>query len=280
MSTPAPLEPYRGTYGDPRPTRLDGFALPPSRMPARQGLRPLKAWRYIGAYGPDLMLCVGIARIGPVRQAFWAVWDRRRHRFHERTALGTGRVSMSAGNVRIRERDVQLELDFGETGGVETVCPSGSRYGWTRKQIVDVRARIMLDGEPYRWLGAAMVDDTAAYYQRHTHWRWSAGVGTAQDGRAVAWNLVEGVNDPPRNSERTVWIAGEPHEPGPSDFAADLSRVDDLAFHAEAERRREDNALLLRSSYRQPFGTFSGTLPGGLELAEGYGVMEDHDAWW
>ena len=34
------------------------------------------------------------------------------------------------------------------------------------------------------------------------------------------------------------------------------------------------------SRYRQPFGTFAGELPGGLELAEGYGVMEDHDVHW
>ena len=32
--------------------------------------------------------------------------------------------------------------------------------------------------------------------------------------------------------------------------------------------------------YRQPFGTFSGTLPNGVELAEGYGVMESHDVTW
>ena len=32
--------------------------------------------------------------------------------------------------------------------------------------------------------------------------------------------------------------------------------------------------------YVQPFGTFSGRLPGGLALAEGYGVMEAHDVLW
>ena len=37
---------------------------------------------------------------------------------------------------------------------------------------------------------------------------------------------------------------------------------------------------LVRSSYRQPFGTFSGVLPGGLALTDGYGVMEHHDVWW
>jgi len=40
------------------------------------------------------------------------------------------------------------------------------------------------------------------------------------------------------------------------------------------------NLLVMRSHYRQPFGTFAGTLPGGVELAEGYGVMEEHDVLW
>jgi len=38
--------------------------------------------------------------------------------------------------------------------------------------------------------------------------------------------------------------------------------------------------LVMRSRYRQPFGTFRGTLPGGIELAQGYGVMEEHDVRW
>ena len=126
----------------------------------------------------------------------------------------------------------------------------------------------------------AVIDDTAAYYERHTRWRWSAGAGRTDDGRDLAWNLVSGVNDPPEASERTVWLDGEPREPGPSTFAEDLRSVDGLRFRPEAVRERRDNLLLIRSSYRQPFGTFSGELPGGLRLAEGYGVMEEHEAIW
>jgi hypothetical protein len=77
-----------------------------------------------------------------------------------------------------------------------------------------------------------------------------------------------------------VWIDGRPIEPGPSAFDDELLTVDGLRFAPEAIRERRDNLLLIRSAYRQPFGTFSGVLPGGVELAEGYGVMEAHDAWW
>lgn len=233
-------------------------------------------------FGPELMLCAAVVRIGPARQSFYAVWDRIGHHLYERTVNGRrSPVTMRPGAVRVRDRDVQFELTLDEHAGIEAVCPSGEAYAWTRKQGgIEARGRIALAGRPRPVAARAVVDDTAAYYERHVSWRWSAGVGTAADGRPVAWNLVDGVNDPPHDSERTVWIDGDSHEPGPSAFAPDLSRVDGLAFEAEATRERTDNLLLIRSSYRQPFGTFSGSLPDGPALAEGYGVMEVHDAWW
>ncbi len=273
--------PYRGTFGAPRPSMLAGLALPPAPMPARQRLRPLKAWRYVGIYGPELMVCAATVRVGPARQAFWAVWDRTAGRLHERTASGDGGVALSAGRAAVSDRDVQLDVTLAETPGIETVCPAGDSYAWTRKQGgVLARGRIALGGEPRLLDARAVIDDTAAYYPRHTRWRWCAGVGVALDGRALAWNLVSGVNDPPAGSERTIWVDGEPHEVGPVAFSADLGGIGALRFHAEAARERRENMLLVRSFYRQPFGTFSGELPGGIELAEGYGVMEAHDAWW
>jgi hypothetical protein len=281
MRTNLTALPYRGVFGSPRPPALAELALPPAPMPSRQGLRPLKSWRYVGVYGADVMLCVAALRIGPAHQAFWAVWDRARGRMLEDTVLGRGRVRLEAGRVRLHDRAVQLDLRLEEADGIETVSPSGASYAWTRKQgAVRAIGTIALDGEPRPFEARALIDDTAAYYERHTSWRWSAGVGVARDGRGVAWNLVSGVNDPPRGSERTVWVDGDPREVEPVAFADDLTYVGALRFSAEAVRERRENLVLLRSSYRQPFGTFSGELPGGLELAEGYGVMEDHDVYW
>ena len=96
----------------------------------------------------------------------------------------------------------------------------------------------------------------------------------------VAWNLVDGVHDGAEASERTVWIDGRPREVEPQLFAADLSRVGDLAFSRWSTREHVMSLGVVRSRYLQPFGTFSGELPGGLTLAEGYGVMEDHDVRW
>jgi hypothetical protein len=59
-----------------------------------------------------------------------------------------------------------------------------------------------------------------------------------------------------------------------------LAGVDGLRFIAEATRERHENLGVIRSHYVQPFGTFAGELPGGIALAEGYGVMEAHDVRW
>ena len=130
-----------------------------------------------------------------------------------------------------------------------------------------------------------MIDDSAGYHARVTEWRWSAGVGSAADGTPLAWNLVSGINDPATGSERAVWVDGAPHEVGPVEFAADLSsiRASDgalLSFEAWAQRSRRDNLLILSSDYQAPFGSFSGALPGPIELAAGLGVMEHHRARW
>ncbi len=238
-------------------------------------------WRYVGVYGAEVMACVGAVRIGPLRQTFWALWDRAEGRLYQRTALGGGGVQLELGFVRVRDPRIRLDLSLEETDGIETVCPSAANYGWTRKQGGIPAAGVLeLDGDSRPFAARAVIDDTAAYYRRHTSWCWSAGVGVAVDQRPVAWNLVSGINDPPRDSERTIWIDDEPMEIEPCSFADDLSAVDGLRFHAEAMRERNENLVVVRSRYRQPFGTFSGTLPGGLGLAEGYGVMEHHDVWW
>jgi hypothetical protein len=228
-----------------------------------------------------MMLCLAQVRVGPARQSFWAVWDRRRRRLEEWAGSGAGGLRLRTGVVELNRRNVRIQIELDEVPGVEAVVPSGSSYGWTRKQGgIAARAAVDIGGEVTEFEARAVVDDTAAYYTRHTRWRWCAGVGLSDDGRALAWNLVSGVNDPPVGSERTVWVDARPHEVPPCSFSDDLTSVDGLRFAPEATVQRRQNLVVVRSSYRQPFGTFSGQLPGGVTLAEGYGVTEEHDAWW
>ncbi|MEA2440523.1 MAG: hypothetical protein QOH76_1947 [Thermoleophilaceae bacterium] len=245
-------------------------------------MRPLKRWRYIGAYGPDVMACVGIARIGPLRQHFWAVCEPERP-VVDRTTLGRGGVSIEGSRALVETGDVRIDLTVEEDGGVETRHPDRV---WTRKQAgVPVRGSIRVEDRRYEIDCLGAVDDTEGRHRRHTTWTWSAGVGRGEGGERIGWNLVTGVNDSIEGSERYVWIDGEPRHLAPVEFADDLSSVTfgeggGLDFTSWGSRDDRTNLLLLRSEYRQPFGTFAGTLPGGVELAEGYGVMEWHDVWW
>jgi Protein of unknown function (DUF2804) len=250
-----------------------GLRLPPRRMALVQAGRPLKRWRYVGVYRPDVMLCVGDARVAGIPERWWAV------ALPDGSLFEGGRgVQVERGRARVRG---VLDLALSRPPGVEVVSPHGRSYVWTRKLApVHVRGTVTVAGHTFELDGDdGFVDESAGYHSRHTAWRWSAGIGRAEDGRAVAWNLVDGVHDG-FASERTVWIDGEPEEVPAQNFADDLSRVGDMRFREWSVRESNRNLLVMRNRYRQPFGEFTGTLPGGLPLAEGYGVMEEHDVLW
>jgi hypothetical protein len=245
-----------------------------------------KRWRYVGVYGENLMLCAARAQIGPFGQCFWAVWDREAGRQYDHTSLrpGSSEVTMDGAEVAIETGELRVRLQLGEAKSIEVTCPSGDSWAWTRKRAgVPASGWIEIGGRRREIGGLAVDDESAGYHRRRTSWHWSAGVGEAADGRPLAWNLVEGINDPAQGSERAIWVDGEPAEAPPVRFqgldAIEFSDGRQLRFESESERARSDNLLLFRSSYRHRFGTFSGAL-GELELAKGLGVMEQHDALW
>jgi len=253
------------------------------------GTRPLKRWRYVGVFGERFMICAASIQLGPARQTFWAVFERTTGVMTERTRMvpRRGALEVTPGRLSIRDAAVLLNLTLEEDEGIETTCPNGRSYVWTRKQAgVRAHGTLTLGALPPIEIDAfAVIDDTAGYHARVTEWWWAAGVGNTPDGTPVAFNLVQGVNDPPSGSERAVWVAGTPHEVPPTRFSSDLRTItsgdsSELCFVAEAERSRQDNLLIVRSDYRAPFGTFSGTLPGGIQLAQALGVAEHHRARW
>jgi Protein of unknown function (DUF2804) len=266
-----------------------------------RGGRPLKRWRYVGVFGEDLMACAALVQVGPARQSFWALYRRGEDELRQRTRLlprrrelqlVPGRLAGDDGAaapavLRIRDRGVALDLRLDEEAGIEARCAHGREHVWTRKQAgVGARGTLAIAGAAPREVRArAVIDDTAGYHARHTEWWWSAGVGQGPSGEALAWNLVSGVNDPRSGSERAVWIDGAAREVPPVEFSPSLLRVraedgSELRFHPEAERAHRQNLLLVSSDYRAPFGSFAGTLPGGVALAHGLGVVEHHRARW
>jgi hypothetical protein len=303
MSEPLAGLPWRG----PGPDRPEYLRLPPGRLPLRFAGLNRKRWRYIGVFGEEAMACAARVQVGPIGQTFWAIWDREEQKLWERTVIrlpgargevwtedgsgGTINYAPDAGST------VRVEAKHPDAGPVrafmrgaagrwaECVCPNDDGgYVWTRKRVAPVECDLRIGDRRIRMTARAIEDESAGYHPRHTVWSWSAGVGVLADGRDVGWNLVAGINDPLERSERAIWVDGEPSEPAPVEFDGlagvrfgDGARLD---FEAEAERRASEDRRIIRYSYRQPFGTFRGTLPGGLDLAAGIGVMEHHDALW
>jgi Domain of unknown function (DUF2804), C-terminal len=294
--------PWRG----PGPGRPQELPLPPRKLPVRRGGRLRKQWRYAAAFADELMICAARVRVGPLGQTFWAVCDRETGQMWERTRM---RLPGARGEVwtEVEEREgvrdhapdagatVRIDAE-GESvrafmryhGGtwVESVCPTPEgQYVWTRKRVgAPVSCDVRIGDRRWRVEARGVEDESEGYHPRHTVWSWSAAVGRATDGRAIGWNLVSGVNDPPERSERAVWVDGEPFEPAPVRFEElDAIEFDDgarLVFSPEFERRRAERLPLVRYSYRQPFGSFTGSLPGGIEVDRALGVMEYHDATW
>ena len=200
-----------------------------------------KDWTWVGAFGPDLMLCAATVRIGPFRAGWWAVWDGER--LHERSF----RRTLAVDPARVHVPGVlELELEPGAPWAVRT----GPM--WTRKRPARVRGTAF--GRAVDLPG--LIDESAGRHPRRMAWLWSAGAGELADGRPVTWNLVDGLHDGATGSERAVWIGGVP------------------------ERARRENLLVVASDYEQPFGTFAGALPAGGALRAGHGVMERHRARW
>src|SRR3954454_5883910 len=111
-----------------------GLALPPDRMSLMGWGRPLKRWRYLGFYGPELMLCAGDVRVGFLRQQFWAVAERGRP-LRERSSLRSAGVVFDGSRLVVEGPGVRVDLVASEGEGAESVHPSGRHgYVWTRKQ--------------------------------------------------------------------------------------------------------------------------------------------------
>jgi len=258
----------------------------PASLPLFENRQLRKRWRYIGVFAEELMLCAARAQVGPMTQSFWVLLDRGGGRQWSHTALlpGSREMTMDGPRLEIDAPDMRASLRLGEVRAIEVTCPSGRASAWTRKRVgVPIEGTVEVPGRRWQVAGRGVDDESAGHHQRHTSWNWSAGVGAAADGRSVAWNLVTGINDPPCGSERAIWIDGEPLEPPPVSFDAPdeiaLNDTEVLRFSGESEHTHDDNYLLIRSRYRHRFGSFSGAL-GGIALAVGLGVMEEHDALW
>ena len=252
-----------------RPGRPDAAAAARRGCRCVRGGRPLKRWRWVGAFGPDADAVRGArARSAACRSSWWAVWDgERAARAHAPRAAGP--VRMAPGRVRVRRRARAARSR--RASGVEVVSPHGAQHIWTRKQRRRARARHACSGRAVRRC-RGLVDESAGYHARRTAWRWSAGVGRRRVGRAGG---VEPRRRPARRaaarpSARCGSTASRTRST-PLPFARPLARRRP-ALRRVAARAHRENLLLLRLRLRAAVRRASaGSLPGRRRAARGLG---------
>jgi hypothetical protein len=245
-----------------------------------------KRWHYVTFWSPDLLLCAARVHVGPLANEYWGIWDRNGRSFRQRSHFIRRRIGLLDDRLEISDGDVQVELPIEPDDQFEVYRPEGKAYIWSRKQLCSKAIATVQVGETTLTpTGTVFVDVNAGYHPRRTTWRWSAGAGLDREGRLVAWNAITGLFDTPEDSERTIWIDGQPTEIRPVTFGDDLRSVrfeegGEIRFEQEADLRKRVGLFLIKSKYDHSFGSYSGTLPGGIELKDAVGVRERQDALW
>ena len=292
--------PWRG----PGPGRPD-LPLPPGKMPLPTTGACRKRWRYLAAFSDELMLCAARVQVGP-SQTFWAVCDRENGELHERTRTRAGRPRRGLDARAARRAGSSIGPDGGDAGADRGEAPAGEVRGFLRvgegsgpSPCARRRGRLRLDPQARdvpvscdvrvgeragRSRRAGSRTSRPAITPATRSGAGRPGVGTATTAARSAGTWSSGINDPPERSERAIWVDGEPCEPGRSSFdGLEAIGFDDgarLEFSAEAERRAARTSSLVQLLLPPAVRDFSGTLPGGIELESGLGVMEHHDARW
>jgi hypothetical protein len=178
----------------------------------------------------------------------------------------------------------------------ERVLPK-KQVAYTHKDAaMPAHLSLQWDGADLPPAGLAAFDWTRTVALRHTSWNWASLAHHLPGGHRVGLNLsarvyVDGAG---RQMENALWLDGRLHGLDNVEFSVPDAPLRepwrihgehlDLRFEPLATRQQHVNLGLVRSTFVQPFGHFSGWLqgPGGerLTLERAPGVVEDHDALW
>jgi hypothetical protein len=208
--------------------------------------------------------------------------------------MGSSRYQLSVDTKRLRLH-ATMETE-GAPLAVSAISPvpEGAVNMTTKRVLMPTHGALCIDGKTYpiesAWGG---MDYTHGALARRTEWRWAFGMGTSKEGKKVAFNLVDGFN---QGKECAVWIDdaivptvsalfdyNEQHPASPWRIRTPDGLLE-LKFIPDAIHEERIDMRLVRSSFLQPMGAFSGTIrvPGEKELHFDSlsGVVEDQRVIW
>lgn len=172
------------------------------------------------------------------------------------------------------------------------------RFNYTNKEAgLPVSGEISMDGKRFRVhpdRPSGLIDYTYGYLARYTFWNWAAGTGYSTKGQRIGFNLAQGVNET-GYTENCFWIDDRMIKTATVDFQYDdldekgewriisSDGAVELIFQPEGSRSSHVNLGLISSQFRQPFGSFHGTLRDGkktYDLDRTAGFVEEHESKW
>jgi hypothetical protein len=283
-----------------------------------------KKWLYVAIAAEDVWISLAVVRTGYAATAFAFAYDfASKTMLVDRTVLGPTPLSRVADGphdegavarfamgktsfvlarggsrldvrVKIGALDVEAALDESSAPPSITAVArlgDGLINATEKRALTKVSGTARIDGRTVdlsRAVGGW--DYTHGLLPRHTKWNWAFGLGKANDGRPIGFNVVQGFVG---EAECAAFIDGDVHPIAEPKFGFDADRPElpwtlrgdgiDLTFETGAVHAQHTNLGIIRSRFVQPVGTFSGLIriAGKDVLVRNLpGVVEDQDVLW
>ncbi|MBS1593651.1 MAG: DUF2804 domain-containing protein [Bacteroidetes bacterium] len=275
-----------------------------------------KAWIFTSAFSTRYCVGFAIADAGMVATAFVYFFDTQTGQYiEEKTTVPLGfgaafdpdlrstwqlkNFSIKADTDRITcsfaGKRIHISLSLTENGnGSTTIAPAGDRpFHHTYKNLLMPAAvEGTIDGASIKFEGTiGGLDFSKGYPPRHTFWNWASMNAVTDHGVEFGVNLVGDFNN---SIENALWVNGKVQQLSQATFSYErpvdkntwqITTLDgtlNMKFTPRGARGEDINALVMMSRFKQPFGTFAGTvrLDGVLHNFTGQGVVEEHFAKW
>lgn len=284
-----------------------------------------KRWLYVMITSDDVICCAAIIRTGYGANAFAFVLDRKQNSLlADVTATGpmfVASVNHHAGEgadakfglgskqfridrpfgsknyfVNVRGPRLQIEARISTSSAPPPLTVisdlAGGRFSTTEKgALLEAEGTIVAGSRKFELEKAwASYDYTAGMLERRTAWKWAFGMGRANDGKPIAYNLTEGFVG---QRECVAWRDGELIPLGSARFLFDRRRTLepwriqtdklDTSFEPAGVHEENHDLLLVRSNFLQVAGSFRGSLvlpTGTVSFEKLAGVTEDQDTLW
>ncbi|MBW2528014.1 MAG: DUF2804 domain-containing protein [Deltaproteobacteria bacterium] len=234
-------------------------------------------------------------------------YERRgcRVAIHNRLGEGRAEIELDIGGGLRRPALRGRFAAFADRAEPMVVCqPFGKGRGmYSHKGLMPAEGELRIGRESIPMpsdVSHALIDDHKGYYPYVMRWDWVTAAGRDRAGRLVGLNLTRNqCIEPERYNENGFWIDGRLHLLPPVRFTREKTRRRvslrpggaerwqvrddagqvDLRFDVVVGGRVDVNAVVIRSKYRGPFGTFRGRLRAqdgtALEVDDLFGMGED-----